>query len=64
MPEKNEKKNEENNSYIIKIIIHNWSDYNEKTSESGVGDNNVRKWSDFDVLTEGVEFYIEYYHEK
>lgn len=35
-----------------------------KTSEEGVGQNNYRSWSDFDILVESQKFTIEYYHLK
>ena len=41
----------------------NWTSYNTKTEESGCGYHNSRAWSDFDILTRDVKFFIEVYHE-
>lgn len=49
---------------ITKSNPRKWNNANKLNVESGVGDNNVRKWSDFDILTNKTKFYIEYYHEK
>jgi len=38
-----------------------WDDDNASKQEKGYGKDNIRKWSDFDVLTTSENFYIEYY---
>ena len=40
-----------------------WGLTNSSTDESGVGKDNIRKWSDFKSLVTNQDFIIEYYYE-
>ena len=51
--------------YTITSTGRSWNgNYNGKTSEEGVGQNNYRRWSDFKILVEPITFTVEYYHLK
>jgi hypothetical protein len=51
--------------YTITSTGRSWNrNYNGKTSEEGVGQNNYRRWSDFKILVKPIRFTVEYYHLK
>lgn len=51
--------------YTITSTGRSWNrNYNGKTSEEGVGQNNYRRWSDFKILVKPIIFTVEYYHLK
>ena len=51
--------------YTITSTGRDWNrNYNGKTSEEGVGQNNYRSWSDFKILVKPIIFTVEYYHLK